>query len=189
MDQHLTDKNIYPSWPWFNIKMSSYQYKKSHCGGKTVVRSSYLHNGISYTGKISSLYWIRALMSTHNGISFKVKSSRNSLISCKHCISSILMWKAQAETFARPMSCICVSLNFLLRRPSISRQSRSIRCLTLVLFVVHTIYHDIVLIGCRGCRPPQGWISRTHIVWWYPFSMYYMWVYAPVQKKPAHVLN
>ena len=46
--------------PWFNIKMSSYQYRKSHCGDKTVVRSSYLHNGISYTGKMSSLYWIWA---------------------------------------------------------------------------------------------------------------------------------
>ena len=40
--------------------MSSYQYRKSHCGDKTVVRSSYLHNGISYTGKTTSLYWIRA---------------------------------------------------------------------------------------------------------------------------------
>ena len=44
--------------PRFNIKMSSYQYRKSRCGDKTVVRSSYLHNGISYTGKMSSLYWI-----------------------------------------------------------------------------------------------------------------------------------
>ena len=42
----------------FSVKMSSCQYRKSHCGDKTVVRSSYLHNGISYTGKISSLYWI-----------------------------------------------------------------------------------------------------------------------------------
>ena len=41
--------------------MSSYQYRKSHCGDKTVVRSSYLRNGISYTGKMSSLYWIGAL--------------------------------------------------------------------------------------------------------------------------------
>ena len=39
--------------PWFNIKMLSNQYRKSHCGDKTVVRSSYLHNGISYTGKTS----------------------------------------------------------------------------------------------------------------------------------------
>ena len=44
--------------PWFNIKMSSYQYRKSHCGDKTVVRSSYLHNGISYTDKMVSFYWI-----------------------------------------------------------------------------------------------------------------------------------
>ena len=47
--------------PRFNIKMTSYQYRKSHCGNKTVVRSSYLHKGISYTGKMSSLYWIGAL--------------------------------------------------------------------------------------------------------------------------------
>ena len=46
--------------PRFNIKMS-YQYRKSHWGDKTVVRSSYLHNGISYTGKMSSLYWIGTL--------------------------------------------------------------------------------------------------------------------------------
>ena len=53
-----------PSGLWFNITISSYQYRKSHCGEKTVVRSSYLHNGISYTGKMSSLYWIRALGDT-----------------------------------------------------------------------------------------------------------------------------
>ena len=40
------------------IEMSSYQYRKSHCGDQTVVRSSYPHNGISYTGKMTSLYWI-----------------------------------------------------------------------------------------------------------------------------------
>ena len=56
--------------PRFNIKMPSYQYRKSHCGDKTVVRlSSYLHNGISYTGKILSLYWIGAL-AVDNPVSF-----------------------------------------------------------------------------------------------------------------------
>ena len=40
--------------------MLSYQYRSSHCGDKTVVRPSYFHNGISYTGKITYLYWIRA---------------------------------------------------------------------------------------------------------------------------------
>ena len=39
--------------------MLSYQYRKSHCGDKTILRSSYLHNGISYTGKMTSLYWIK----------------------------------------------------------------------------------------------------------------------------------
>ena len=44
----------------FNINMTSYQYRKSHCGNKTMLRPSYLHNGISYTGKMTSLYWIGA---------------------------------------------------------------------------------------------------------------------------------
>ena len=48
--------------PRFNIKMTSYQYRKSHCGDKTILRPSYLYNGISYTGKMTSLYWIRALV-------------------------------------------------------------------------------------------------------------------------------
>ena len=46
---------------WFIKKMSSYQYRKSHCGDKTILRPSYLHNGISYTGKTTSLFWIGAL--------------------------------------------------------------------------------------------------------------------------------
>ena len=41
--------------------MTSYQYRKSYCGDKTILRPSYLHNGISYTGKMTYLYWIRAL--------------------------------------------------------------------------------------------------------------------------------
>ena len=45
----------------FNIKMTSYQYRKSHRGDKTILRPSYLHNGVSYTGKTTSLYWIGAL--------------------------------------------------------------------------------------------------------------------------------
>ena len=48
-----------PGWQ-FNIKITSYQYRKSHCGDKTISRPSYLHNGISYTGKTISLYWIGA---------------------------------------------------------------------------------------------------------------------------------
>ena len=47
--------------PRFNIKMTSYQYRKSHCGDKTILRPSYLHSGISYTGKMTTVYRIRAL--------------------------------------------------------------------------------------------------------------------------------
>ena len=56
-------------WPrgWINIKMSSNQYRKSHCGDKTILRPSYLHNGISYTDKTTFLYWIRALMTQGAG--------------------------------------------------------------------------------------------------------------------------
>ena len=32
----------------------------NRCMNPRVVRSSFLHNGISYTGKMSSLYWIGA---------------------------------------------------------------------------------------------------------------------------------
>ena len=48
--------------PWFDINVPPYQYRKSCCEDKMVVRSSYLHNGISFTGKTTLLYWIRALI-------------------------------------------------------------------------------------------------------------------------------
>ena len=52
--------------------MTSYQYRKSHCGDKTILRPSYLHNGISYTGKTTSLYWIGAqvIIVSVNGLLF-----------------------------------------------------------------------------------------------------------------------
>ena len=40
--------------PWFNIKIPLHQYRKCLCEDKMVVRSSYLHNGISYTGMMVS---------------------------------------------------------------------------------------------------------------------------------------
>ena len=39
--RHSVQNDAHETGPWFNIKMSSYQYRKSHCGDKTVVRSSY----------------------------------------------------------------------------------------------------------------------------------------------------
>ena len=39
-------------------------YRKSHCGDTVVVRSSYPHNGIFYTGTMAFWYWIGALKSS-----------------------------------------------------------------------------------------------------------------------------
>ena len=58
---HLSRRLLKRSGLRFNIKMPSYQDRKSHCGDKTVVRSAYLHNGVSYTGKTTFSYWIRVL--------------------------------------------------------------------------------------------------------------------------------
>ena len=59
---NITNKMIMiASGTRFNIKMTSYQYGKSQCGDKTILRPSYLYNGISYIGKTTPLYWIRAL--------------------------------------------------------------------------------------------------------------------------------
>ena len=49
------------SWGWCGIKMLSYQYRNSHCGYKMIWRLSDLYNGISFTGRMTSLCWIRAL--------------------------------------------------------------------------------------------------------------------------------
>ena len=46
--------------------MTPYHYRKSHCGDKTISRPSCLHNGISYTGKRTYLYWIGALLPNGN---------------------------------------------------------------------------------------------------------------------------
>ena len=51
---------------WVNKNMPSYQYRKSHSGDKAAVRSSYLQNGICYTGKMASLYWMRAQKAAEN---------------------------------------------------------------------------------------------------------------------------
>ena len=49
-----------PPGGWFHIKMISYQYSKSYCGDKMILWLSYIHNGVSYTIKMTSLYQIMA---------------------------------------------------------------------------------------------------------------------------------
>ena len=72
---------------WINIKMPSYQYRKSHCGDKKILGPSYLHYGISYTGKTTSLYWIGALVSNHN----KTQQSMNCLPNSWDILSTMLI--------------------------------------------------------------------------------------------------
>ena len=76
-----------PPGPRFNIKMTSYQYRKSNCGDKTILRPSYLHNGISYNGKTTSLYWIEAQVSPGSHISLPPCCwCRWSVPSLDHCL-------------------------------------------------------------------------------------------------------
>ena len=56
----------------------SYKYRKSHCGDKTILRPSYLHNDISYTGKTTSLYWIGAL--GEKGINNQSQATTNATV-------------------------------------------------------------------------------------------------------------
>ena len=53
--------------PWLNIKMSYYQCRKSYCGDETILWLYYLHNMISYTGEMASLYWIGVQLSCSIG--------------------------------------------------------------------------------------------------------------------------
>ena len=69
----------------FNIKMTSYHSRKSHCGDKTILRPSYLYNGISYSGKMTSLYWISALVT--------IGTQREYFI-----ISNLIHWDLVANT-------------------------------------------------------------------------------------------
>ena len=85
--------------PWFNIKMSRYQYRKSHCGDKTIVRSSYLHNGNSYTGETASLYWINPLQASEfsnrlsNAIQCSLSSETKKVVLKFHNFSGCLFYR------------------------------------------------------------------------------------------------
>ena len=94
---------INPSDPGSRFNMSSYQYRKSHCGDKTVVRSSYLHSGISYTGKMTSLYWFSPL------VPFIARSSPAIVLSMRD-IQGLVVHK---EWFQLP---VCTSSVLLKRR-------------------------------------------------------------------------
>ena len=86
------------------LKMKSCQYRKSHYGDKTILWSSDLHNGIPYTGKIASLYWIRAQRVT------------DLTTSLWHCLFNSLRPKRNRRHFADDIfKCIFVMKMYCLR--------------------------------------------------------------------------
>ena len=78
--------------------MSSYQYRKSHCGDKTVVRSSYLYNGISYTAKMISFYWIGPQIAssiTKCSLIEILGECKKSIVTCMYAPCYIIHWACQ----------------------------------------------------------------------------------------------
>ena len=119
--------------------MTSYQYRKSHCGDKTILRPSYLHNGFSYTGKTTSLYWIRALVCPYHhpfklSIHFGITHCHFCLIQnyIMHIIGSVQFvrvhvicafeWESlpQHRTLQFQQACMCSILKICLRTHSLN---------------------------------------------------------------------
>ena len=103
--------------------MLSYQYRKSHCGDKTILRPSFLHNGTSFTGKMSLLYWIGAQNS--GGVAIKgtpqltrlsLPNARSSVLYCRiyRCDSTTKMTVLHNWDFVR--FDISVSFTLYLKR-------------------------------------------------------------------------
>ena len=92
---------IWPDSTWALIQyknMLSYQYRKSHCEDKMVIRSSYLHNGKFYTGKTASLQWISPLKDDRDPLLTSHGKFTPAL--CKHAIM------CQNWTWIGPMSIV-----------------------------------------------------------------------------------
>ena len=86
------------------IKMWPYQYRKSHCGDKMILRPSYLHNGISYTGKITSLYSIRVQGISSQGIDLVIRKIFQFRQQKGHHIPALPTWPIMADNISR-VSC------------------------------------------------------------------------------------
>ena len=74
----------------FNIKTSSH-----HCGDNTILWPSYLPNGISYTNKMTSLYWIKALNSKLASILMRIwnRSFECNALIWLTCVKCKQRWK------------------------------------------------------------------------------------------------
>ena len=113
--QHLYIEES-PAESWFKIKMSSCQYRKSHYGDKTVVRSSYFHNGNWYTSSKTPFFHIESdpiggvsIKRSPYVVFFKIRQSRERLI----LIMGILIPEKMAFTFRwDPWPCLNIKTIF-----------------------------------------------------------------------------
>ena len=121
---------------WFNIKMPSYQYRKSHCGDKTILRPSYLHNGISYTSKMASLYWIRAL----------VLVEYSSLRTRRVDIMSNLAWQGHFIKTPQQKGHRIISLpKFMIPFSSVNNSSMDQECFDLAKIILLSVFISLLV--------------------------------------------
>ena len=83
--QSFSNPHPWTIWTkWTHIEVPSYQYRKSHCGDKTAVRSSYLHNGISCSSKVTRIHLY--IESAHWSHIFKTLWVPNQELLLKTCL-------------------------------------------------------------------------------------------------------
>ena len=93
--------------PHFNTKMLSFQHKKFHCGDKTILQPSYLHNRIFSTGKmILFLYWIKALISIQQATVTDGPSSMSKICKCLQFLLQIIRVQTTKDIPHRPQTLI-----------------------------------------------------------------------------------
>ena len=113
---------------------------KSHCGNKTILRPFYLHKGISYTGKTTSLYWIRLQMAV---LSEKSKW---------HLMPALCRF--QAIIHGKFLSSLCLYLNGGLQITSLLSLSVFIRTnVCIQIYIVHDKLSMSVQISAFHCVP------------------------------------
>ena len=143
--------NVRRSGPRFNINMTSYQCRKSHCGDKMILRPSYLHNGLSYINKMISLYWIRALTVFWT---YPSPSSGSAVISIPLTRATKLRGKHG------PITSILISNTKLIY----TLPEYKIGHVTLV-FIIGTT--SLV---------PYHWVKPLQVIWWSSTHRYHVWV-------------
>ena len=140
---------------WFDdIKMSSYQYTKYHCGEQMILRQSYLHSGISYTGKMSKeLHPLIIIAEFHQSYQVFWSFGQVTLIgTCWNipCIS--LRWKWLAVMVSDQAAWLPSACPPCLQKPP---GDPTMKLLGFWLHIVH-MFH---------C-PTWFWIVPNNKVWW-----------------------